>query len=266
MLRVDFRSLPHHWRLPANQQWAEGHGEPRAPERHDSATGTWERNHGARGATRASTPSLGRKRHGGLTPGMSEPLRPSQFEALLQRLAPDRQCAGVRYEELRRRLITIFEYRRCHHAEELADETLDRAARKLLEMGNEFVGSDPSRFVFAIAWNVARESFRRRSTVALPEEWERHLAAAETADDDEPEITCLDRCLAELASEDKNLCLDYHQGERSARIRKRSELARELGLSLNALRLKIHRITARLRECVIHCTELGGSARADAFL
>jgi len=190
---------------------------------------------------------------------VSESLRSEQFEALLQRLGPDREFAGTRYQELRRRLVTVFEYRRCSQPEELADQTLDRAARKLLEMGSEFVGSDPARFVFGVAWNVARESFRRPSTLPLPERWEAVSPVASEADD-ERERACLDRCLEELAAPDRDLILGYHQGEKSARIRRRSELARERGQSPNALRLKVHRITGGLRECIVHCTNREGWA------
>src|SRR5262245_11300075 len=98
---------------------------------------------------------------------MAEPLRSDQFEALLAQLGPDREVAGARYEQLRRRLMAVFEYRRCAHAEELADETLDRVARKVREMGDAFDGSDPARFVFGVAWNVARESFRRTTPLPL---------------------------------------------------------------------------------------------------
>jgi DNA-directed RNA polymerase specialized sigma24 family protein len=186
---------------------------------------------------------------------MSEPLRAEHFEALLQRLGPDRDLAGTRYEQLRRRLVTVFAYRRCHHPEELADETLDRAARRLQEMGSEFVGSDPARFVFGVAWNVARESFRRRTPVSLPERWEKPSVPKPETDGDELVRTCLDRCLDQLAPPDRSLALDYHRGEGGARIRRRSELARTAGLSPNALRLRIHRITSRLRECVVRCTD-----------
>jgi DNA-directed RNA polymerase specialized sigma24 family protein len=184
---------------------------------------------------------------------MSEPLRSEQFETLLQRLGPDREAAGARYEQLRRRLLAIFSYRHCPHPEELADETLDRVARKLRELGGEFIGSDPARYVFGVAWNVARESFRRPSAVSLPEGWEKPLAASETHD--ERESACLDRCLEQLGTADKTLALEYHQGEGIVRIRRRVELARELGLSQNALRLRIHRVTTRLRECVGLCVE-----------
>ncbi|HJS59677.1 MAG TPA: sigma-70 family RNA polymerase sigma factor [Vicinamibacteria bacterium] len=197
---------------------------------------------------------------------MAEPLRPEQFETLLQRLGPDREAAATRYEQLRRRLIAVFEYRRCHHAEELADETLDRVARKLQELRDEFTGSDPSRYVFGVAWNVARESYRRPATLPLPETWERPASAAKE-EDDELENACLDRCLEKLDAGDKRLALEYHEGQGGAKIRLRSELARELGLSQNALRLKIHRVTARLRECVLQCvdrsreTDLTGALR-----
>lgn len=186
---------------------------------------------------------------------MPEPLRPEHFDGLLQRLGPDREVAGARYEQLRRRLVELFAYRRCQRPEELADETLDRAARRLQEMGSDFVGSDPARFVYGVAWNVARESFRRPSTIPLPEEWERVSSAPQPRgeDEEEREGACLDRCLDELAPAERSLVLAYFEGERSARIHRRSELAHERDVSPNALRLKIHRLCGRLRECVVHC-------------
>src|SRR5262245_60780717 len=103
---------------------------------------------------------------------MVHALGPDQFEALLGRLGPDRETAGREYEQLRHRLVTIFTYRRCPHPEELADETLDRVARKLLEMGTAFEGPDPTRFVFGVAWNVAKESFHSQREVPLPVAWD----------------------------------------------------------------------------------------------
>jgi len=195
---------------------------------------------------------------------MPEPLGSEPFEALLLRLGPDRQAAGERYLQLRQRLVAVFEYRRCPRPEELADETLDRVARRLLEMGSEFVGNDPARYVFGVAWNVARESFRRPAALPLPDGWEGRLAAAAADDEEGLEESCLEGCLSRLSPADKSLVLDYHRGERSDRIRGRSGLASDLGLSPNALRLKIHRLTSRLRECVLGCVEQGGLVAARA--
>jgi len=194
---------------------------------------------------------------------VAAPIGSGPFETLLHRLGPDREAAGAQYLQLRRRLVAVFEYRRCPHPEELADETLDRTARRLEELGNDFVGGDPSRFVFGVAWNVARESFRRPVAIPLPDGWEGRTAHAAPADDDRG-AECLERCLQRLDAADRSLVLEYHQDERSARIRRRSDLAGGLGLSPNALRLKIHRITARLRECVFACMERSGFAEAGA--
>jgi DNA-directed RNA polymerase specialized sigma24 family protein len=189
---------------------------------------------------------------------LAQKLHPDHLAALLDRLGPDREQAGEHYVELARRLRTLFRYRRCPDVDELVDETLDRAGRRLLELGDHFDGSDPARYVFGVAWNVARESFRRRSPEPLPEDRE----IADPGPDD-PEETrelkdaCLDRCLGQLPRDDRHLALTYHRGEKGARVRRRAELARELGLSLNALRLKVHRLTRHLRQCMLDCVDAG---------
>jgi DNA-directed RNA polymerase specialized sigma24 family protein len=182
---------------------------------------------------------------------------PDQFEALLRHLGPDRETAGLRYEQLRRRLLTVFTNRRCPHPEDLADETLDRVARKLFEIGDRFEGDDPSRFVFGVAWNIAKESFHRHRDVAIPETWDvADPAGFEPEDDDKGRGEgCLDRCLRSLADADRDLVLRYYQEEKRAKINQRSTLARELSITPNALRLRIHRTTLALRDCVRNCLE-----------
>jgi hypothetical protein len=49
--------------------------------------------------------------------------------------------------------------------------------------------------------------------------------------------------------------LTYYQEEGLAKIRHRAIVARQLKISSNALRLRIHRLTLRLRECVFHCLD-----------
>jgi len=180
-------------------------------------------------------------------------LRPDQFEALLRHLDPDRDQAGVRYEELRRRLITIFTYRGCPNPEDLADETLDRVGRKLLELAGNFRGDNPSRFVFGVAWNIVKESFHQQRTVPLPDD--AHLPVASEPDKSDEMRTrrqsCLERCLGLLAEPDRDLVLNYFREEKRAKVRQRSVLAGQLHISPNALRIRISRITLRLRECVV---------------
>ena len=188
---------------------------------------------------------------------MTQVLSSDQFEALLRQLSPDRDLAGARYEQLRRRLVTILAHRGCAHPEEVADETMDRVARRLAQVGPDAEIGDPAPFIFGVAWKVTKEWIRRQRTVALPDGWD-------PADPGEPDILsqaaaqghdCLDRCLHCLCSQDKDVILSYYQHEGLAKINHRSMVARELNISSNALRLRIHRITLRLRECVYHCVD-----------
>jgi len=190
---------------------------------------------------------------------VAQRLHPDHLAALLDRLGPDRDLAGERYVDLARRLRIIFLYRHCPDVDELVDETLDRAGRRLLELGDRFEGSDPARYVFGVAWNVARESFRRRSPEPLSEG--RDIPDPGSDDPDESKElrdACLDRCLARLPADDRRLALAYYEGEGGRRVRRRAELARELGVTLNALRLKLHRLTRQLRQCVFDCVGGGG--------
>src|SRR5688572_7932468 len=91
-------------------------------------------------------------------------LRPSDFESFLHRLDRDRESAGRKYEDLRRKLIKFFEWNRCFPAEDLADETLDRVARRLVR---EDVGH-VLPFAWGVANHVRQESGRQmRRQVAL---------------------------------------------------------------------------------------------------
>src|SRR5262249_45177667 len=133
----------------------------------------------------------------------------------------------------------------------------DRVARKLLEIGDRFEGADASRFVFGVAWNIVKESFHRRRETALPEGWDvedpvKFDPEAERGDRGE---ACLERCLRALSDADRELVLKYFQEDKRAKIAQRSSLARELRISPNALRLRIHRTTTQLRDCVRSCLE-----------
>lgn len=188
---------------------------------------------------------------------MPHNLRAEELETLLRQLGPDRDWAGFRYEQLRERLVSVFSYRGCRNPEDLADETMDRVARKLAEEPAMLNGEDPAKLIFGIAWNVARESFRRRRTVALPDDWDApDLSSA--SDSDEPHAEqqdCVDHCLAAIPQKHRDLVLRYYAENRRARISTRSMLARGLAISPNALRLKIHRITIGLRTCALRCME-----------
>src|SRR5262249_8961815 len=79
------------------------------------------------------------------------------LESLLARLGPDPESAGQEYEAVRGSLILFFDRRGMAHPDALADETLDRVARRLAE--GEVV-AHLHGYVFGVAQRVCSESQR----------------------------------------------------------------------------------------------------------
>lgn len=177
------------------------------------------------------------------------------FEKLLATLDSDRDRAAERYETIRRRLIQVFRWRGCSEPEALADETIDRVSRKLME-GEEILASDPAVYFYGVARNVLKEFWTeqrkeqslQRSTGSV-QEFPRAQADPSEQDMDQ-RLDCLDQCLAGLPKEDRELIATYYRSEKSEKIAERAELARKLGLSPGALRIRAHRIRRLLEERV----------------
>lgn len=175
------------------------------------------------------------------------------LEGLLSLLDDDRQRAAEQYEKLRSRLIRLFGWRGCTFPEELADETINRVARKLGE-GVEIRAEDPYRYFAGVAHRVFLEVVRRekRERTALAEV--RHLPPAEpVSEEKERRLGCLERCLATLSPANRQLILSFYQGEGSRRIANRKQVACLLGITVNALRIRAHRLRAQLEDCVSEC-------------
>ena len=180
------------------------------------------------------------------------------LDGLLARLDPDPSAAGEKYEHLRRSLVKFFSWRGTPDVESSADATLDRLARRLST-------DDPIDDVAAFAYGVARliDLERQRQAAAMPMTGDEALAtraAPSSTQSESHEIrdTCLQRCLNELAREDRDLVVDYYVGAGRQRIEGRVRLATALGVSDNALRLRIQRLRDRLRSCAARCVEQAG--------
>jgi DNA-directed RNA polymerase specialized sigma24 family protein len=197
--------------------------------------------------------------------GESWALDPPAFERLLGFLDPDRQAAALKYEDIRRRLMKLFIWRGCTAPEECADRAIDRVARRLGE-GVDVNVRDPYHYFQGVALNVLREHIRepvrawesldddpRADRVGIP-------GATDDATSDERRMACLDRCLDELLPKNRELLLDYHRGDRH--IETRQSLAAALGIPLNALRIRVHRLRVSVETCVTRCLMLA-SAETD---
>ena len=171
------------------------------------------------------------------------------FDRLLLWLDPDRARAGERYEEIRRRLIKIFINRGCAGADELADETINRVARRLPEVASTYVGY-PALYFYGVAQRVHLEYLKSRQ---LTGELSANAPSPTPEEGLEPELTCLEECVARLTAQNRELILLYYRDEGQAKIEERKRLAERLGIGTNALRIRAHRIRAGLQECVLAC-------------
>src|SRR5262245_65972612 len=89
-------------------------------------------------------------------------LTPASFDSLLAQLGPDRESAARAYLELRRALFIFFATRGAASPDEMADETINRVARRLSE-GERITTENPSNYFYGVARNVWREKIGRAS-------------------------------------------------------------------------------------------------------
>jgi RNA polymerase sigma factor (sigma-70 family) len=167
------------------------------------------------------------------------------FEQLLRWLDADRERAGEKYERIRFKLIKIFQSRGCSISEELADETINRVARKVQDVKQTYEG-DPALYFYGVANNIYREYVRRKPLTAV-------IETPQAARDDELKYECLEQCLQRLTAKNRGLIMAYYFEEKQARIEYRKELAERMGMEPNALWVRMHRLREKLRVCLSEC-------------
>jgi DNA-directed RNA polymerase specialized sigma24 family protein len=173
------------------------------------------------------------------------------FEKFLAVLSSDSQEAGMQYEVLRIKCIRYFEWKSSSRPEHLADKTLDRVVQKI-DQGT--VITNIKAYVAGVARHVWQEE--HDPFVSLEENLPSGLAVAPSqADDDDPDpqLICFDRCLEELSPENRKLLLAYFQEQGRDKIDNRIQLAENLGIPLNALRIRVFRIKKTLEGCIEKC-------------
>jgi DNA-directed RNA polymerase specialized sigma24 family protein len=184
------------------------------------------------------------------------------FTRLLEWLDDGVNSNGERYLEMRRRLVLYFDRRNRSTAEELADETLNRVGRTL-EQDGAIATRPPARYCYVIARFVLLEDIRRerrhvqldeRRTAVASRQW--RLAAVEQDDRlvaREGRLDCLDRCLQTLKPAQRDLVVEYYRDLRREKIERRKSLAARLGISMNALGIRVCRIRDTLTACLQDC-------------
>ena len=178
-------------------------------------------------------------------------LNQEAFDKLLVAFDVDRETAGRKYLEIRNNLTRFFEWRGCSFPEDHADETINRMAKRVFE-GEAILNH--SGYAMGVARLLLLEinKGRQREQSALAE-----IGAAPDVyvpeDDDESRLTCLRSCLQTLSPDNRELILEYYQGEKGEKIENRKKLLDRLGIPVNTLRMRALRLRERLQACVEEC-------------
>lgn len=178
----------------------------------------------------------------------------NEFDALLGLFSANREEAGERYEQIRSGLVRFFGFKGCTDPTGLADETINRVARKLHTFDSS-KNTQPVSFFYGFASNILleyrrkifRESELVENRIGVP------TASAEE-DTDDAGRKCLYKCLEELPLAEKELVIEYYSCDRQERIELRQKMCGRFQCTAAALYTRVFRIKSTLKDCIVACT------------
>ncbi len=194
---------------------------------------------------------------------MVGPKQPTEtiFREFVHWLDEGTDSDGQRYLEVRRRLELYFDRKNCVAPGELADETLNRVARKLEESG-EITDVGPLQYCYIVAKYVFLETLRAEKRApfhrplsnsnpsSLPGQSAPLLEADSAPEHKEKIAGCLEDCLKNLSTAERDLIVEYYRGHQRDKIERRAALATQLGLTANGLSIRASRVRQKLEACV----------------
>ena len=170
------------------------------------------------------------------------------FSTFLTFLCPDDPDeAGRRYLRLHQKLEGYFRIHRVADPIAAADETLNRAAKRLAE-GTRV--SNIESFCLGIARFIIMEGWRvnTRESAAFLQFLERNEQATTEQID---RFSLMKSCFEQLPEYDRNLLNSYCAAlSGKERAKRRRELAEELDKTVSALRIRVTRLRQDLEECL----------------
>lgn len=170
------------------------------------------------------------------------------IDALLAVFHEDREEAACRYNSLRERLTSFFVRRQFVQAESLADEVLDRMARRITT-GEQIVS--PESYAYGVARFVAQEQQRRdvREGVASKAYVQNTLLNFDTISERALK-DAMQHCLERHSAQDRELLMQYYASRGQKKIEQRQELALKLNLTPDGLRKHTFRLRRTIETCV----------------
>jgi len=193
------------------------------------------------------------------SPNTDWTLTPESFELLLRQLHDDPDEAARRYISVYGKLMRYFSWRGCRMPDWYADETMTRIARRL-EHGATITNFQG--FMFGVAKKVAIEALReqekeQRTLSCLSQVETNHGCAYE-----ESLFEHLEAGLLKLPPDSRRLLISYYATGDDKHMKLRRELAQREGISLNALRVRVHRLKSLLEAYI--AADLDNEAQSDS--
>jgi len=173
-----------------------------------------------------------------------------RFGLLLSHLSVDPAERGARYEMLRGRLIFFFSRRMLPFPEDLADEVLNRIARRL-EEGEAIARIEG--YALGIARHVLQEQRAKgdRERAAAEEfHWNISRETLTTDEDEEIRLARMKNCLEQLPHSDQQLLSEYYLAEGSGKIAARKRLAKAREITQAALRKRVFVLRGMIQRCM----------------
>jgi DNA-directed RNA polymerase specialized sigma24 family protein len=180
------------------------------------------------------------------------------FDRLLRWLDQGADSKGQNYLVIRQRLVNYFDRKNCLTPDELADETLNRVARRLQEEGVTEAES-PARYCYIVARFVFMEHLRstakeRWLSKELDRAREKAIGGGVGGDERYAQMLgCMGECIEKLDPAKRDIIVRYYVGKERVKIENRRALADSLGISTNALSIRAWRIRDQLESCVREC-------------
>jgi DNA-directed RNA polymerase specialized sigma24 family protein len=172
------------------------------------------------------------------------------FNLFLSLLSPDRGTAEKNFKDIRRRLVVMLDCRGCACSDDLADEAIFRFIRQLAVRAEPFT-DDPIPYLYRVSYNLYLEYIEKRF-LPLPDDIS-EMPQPDGEETKEHLHECLDACLDKIDPESRGLVLSYYQREKQEKIDFRKTLASSMGISVNALRIRLYNIRGALGRCIEQC-------------
>jgi DNA-directed RNA polymerase specialized sigma24 family protein len=172
---------------------------------------------------------------------------------ILALLDSDPVRAQREYDRLRFKLIRYFAWNRARCPDDFADETFFRVWRRVSQ-GAEIHSANPDSYFYGVAANILKEERGLPAELPIPETTtDRRLSSCGGLDRLESKLR-LEELLRDLPPKDRTLLLRYYTEDPQP-------LAREHGITLELLRLWIHRIK---RELIAQASEKRAGSAAGS--